>query len=145
MTKHPNIVSLVEVYESSKYIHLLLPLIKGGMLFDKIRQKRLFKESDARTIMRPFLSALEHLHRNFIVHRDLKPENLLLASTSDLSTIKIADFGLAEILESPEATLTMPCGSAGYIAPEVLNNTQYNCKADIFSAGAIFYAILTGH
>ena len=144
MVNHPNILQLIEVYESSKYIHLLMPLIKGGMLFDVINHRVSLKESDARSIMLPFLSALEHLHQKLIVHRDLKPENLLLASNSDLSDIKIADFGLAEIIESPDSTLDLLCGSPGYIAPEILDKKPYNYKVDMFSAGAIFYAIITG-
>lgn len=102
MIDHPHVMKLIEVYDSSKYIHLLLPLVEGGMLFDVIKGKVKLKEREARKIMRSFLSALEHLHQNLIVHRDLKPENLLLASTDDLSSVKIADFGLSANLESPD-------------------------------------------
>jgi len=74
----------------------------------------------------------------------LKPENLVLADLNELNDIKVIDFGLAAKLKSPEEKLDLRCGSPGYVAPEVLNNEGYNCKADIFSAGVIFYVILTG-
>lgn len=92
---HPNVIQLYEVYESTKYIHLLLPLLKGGELFKSIKARGLYKESDAAPVMRNFLSALAYLHENLIVHRDLKPENLILTSTMNTTDVKIADFGLA--------------------------------------------------
>ena len=141
---HPNVISMHEVYETTKYIHLMLPLLKGGELFSRVRTARLFKEKNAQSFMRNFLSALAYLHKKLIVHRDLKPENLILAKKEDISDVKIADFGLATMLSHPEEKLTLRCGSPGYVSPELLRNEGYNCSSDIFSAGVIFYVILTG-
>ena len=80
---HPNIIALYEVYESGKYIHLVLPYLEGGELFERIKSKGLYKESDAVPVMYQFLSALAYLHEQRIVHRDLKPENLILESKHD--------------------------------------------------------------
>ena len=96
--KHPNVIELFEVIESKKYIHLLLPYLEGGELFERIKAKGLYRESDAIKVMRNFLSALAYLAENKVVHRDLKPENLILATKGDDSNLKIADFGLASIL-----------------------------------------------
>ena len=141
---HPNVISLHEVYETTKYIHLMLPLLKGGELFSRVRSSRLFEEKNAQGFMRNFLSALAYLHKKLIVHRDLKPENLILARKDDISDVKIADFGLATMLSHPEEKLTLRCGSPGYVSPELLRNEGYNCSSDVFSAGVIFYVILTG-
>jgi len=62
--KHPNVIELYEVYESSKYIHLLLPYLEGGELFERIKAKGLYKESDAIKVMRNFISALKYLSEN---------------------------------------------------------------------------------
>ena len=70
--------------------------------------------------MENFISALEYLHAKNIVHRDLKPENLLLASRSNITDLKIADFGLATVIEDPTKKLYLRCGSPGYVAPELL-------------------------
>ena len=98
---HDNVIQLYETYETTKYIHLLLPYLQGGELFEKIKSKGLYRESDARPVMQNFISALEYLHSKNIVHRDLKPENLLLASKENNWDLKIADFGLATIMEDP--------------------------------------------
>ena len=142
--QHPNVISLFEVYETTKYIHLMLPLLEGGELFSRVRSSSLFMEKNAQGFMKNFLSALAYLHSKLIVHRDLKPENLILGSKQDISDVKIADFGLATVLENPQEKLKLRCGSPGYVAPELLRNEGYNCSADIFSAGVIFYVILTG-
>ena len=123
---------------------MLLPYLEGGELFEKIKSKGLYRESDARPVMRNFISALEYLHSKRIVHRDLKPENLILASKDNIWDLKIADFGLATVLKDENEKLTLRCGSPGYVAPELLQEKGYNCQADIFSAGVIFYIILTG-
>ena len=74
--------------------------------------------------MKNFLEALSYLHEKGIVHRDLKPENLILASKENDHAIKIADFGLASIIERGEL-LHLRCGSPGYVAPELLDDRGY--------------------
>lgn len=143
MLDHPNITELYEIFESGKYIHLVLPLLAGGELFDSIKAKGLYKESDAVRVMHQFLSALAYMHDLNIVHRDLKPENLLLTKKFS-NEIKIADFGLAHILKDPSEKLSLACGSPGYVAPEVLKELGYGTASDVFSAGVIFYVMLTG-
>ena len=80
------------------------------------------------------------------MHRDLKPENLLLKNKYDDSHIIIADFGLATFLD--EQILFKRCGTPGFVAPEVLSYNDgdkfYDVKCDVFSAGIIFYILLTG-
>ena len=117
---HPNVIKLHEVYEDSKYIHLVMPLFKGQELYSRMKKKCLYKESDAVPVMRNFLSALAYLHENSIVHRDLKPQNLIFASKTDNEDIKIVDFGFAIKLSSPEQTLIRACGSPGYVSPELI-------------------------
>ena len=95
---HPNIIKLFEVYESTKYIHLLCPYLEGGELFERIKSKGIYKEQDAVKVMQQFLSALAYLEEKKIVHRDLKPENLILVSKGNDTHMQIADFGLASYM-----------------------------------------------
>lgn len=82
--EHPNVIKLEETYETSKFIHLLLPYLSGGELYERIKNNGLYRESDAKPLMHNFVSALEYLHSKNIVHRDLKPENLMLKSKDDI-------------------------------------------------------------
>jgi len=78
-----------------------------------------------------------------IVHRDLKPENLLLTSTEDDANVKIADFGLAKLLND-DALMQTACGTPGYVAPEILDQIPYDHKVDTWSLGVITYILLCG-
>lgn len=132
------------MYESPKYIHLVCEYLAGGELFERIRQKCKYRESDAAKVMQLFLSALSYLEELKVVHRDLKPENIILANRDDDSYIKIADFGLASYIDEKEGKLFLRCGSPGYVAPELLLDQGYTTQADTFSAGVIMFVMLTG-
>jgi calcium/calmodulin-dependent protein kinase I len=75
----PNVVQLHEVFEEKTYCFLVMELLPGGELFDRIIEKKTFSENEARSACRCVLSALEYMHYRRVAHRDLKPENLLLA------------------------------------------------------------------
>ena len=82
------------------------------------------------------------MHKNKIIHRDIKPENIIFKK-SDKIDIGVVDLGFATYEEDYNKLFTR-CGTPGYVAPEILNNCSYDCKADVFSAGVIFYMLLTG-
>jgi len=85
--------------------------------------------------------ALFYLHNKNVVHRDLKPENLLLTAKSKDYDIKIIDFGLAK---KSSDMMSMPCGTPGYVAPEILKRRKYHKEVDIWSLGVITYILLCG-
>jgi serine/threonine protein kinase len=122
-----------------------LELLEGGELFERIKNKGLYNEKDAVNVMRKILEALAYIHSIGIIHRDLKPENLILKNKDDDYEVKIADFGLASFIK-PGEKLHLPCGSPGYVGPEVLNEKGegYDTQADVFSIGVILYVLLTG-
>ena len=136
---HPNIIKLYEVYEGEYHIYLVMELLKGGELFDRIVKKGINKEKDACIIIVRLLSALEYLHELGIMHRDIKPENLILKDEKDFE-IKLADFGLAEFVTKTDL-LFRRCGTPGYVAPEILADKPYDTKVDVFSAGVILYIL----
>ena len=118
---HPHVVQLHEFFDTPKSMYLILDILEGGMLFDRIVKLKHYSEKDASRLVKNFLMALEHIHSKGIMHRDLKPENLLLKrntgdDASHLTDVALADFGLAGRV--PGQTC---CGSPSYIAPEVIN------------------------
>ncbi|CAH1791260.1 unnamed protein product [Owenia fusiformis] len=145
---HPNIVKLHEVYHDELHSYLVLDLLKGGELLDRIRKKRQFTETEAGQIMRKLVSAVDHIHSHGVVHRDLKPENLLFVDDKDDSDIKIVDFGFAR-LKPKDGPLETPCFTLHYAAPEVLKQTTqhkegYDEACDLWSLGVILYTMLSG-
>lgn len=138
---HENIVKLYEVHESESHIYLVMELLQGGDLFQRIEEKEYYKERDAAVLMKKLLEALDFMHSKGIMHRDIKLENLLLPSAKNNVDVKIADFGLAMVVSQGEY-LVKKCGTPGYIAPEIFdNNILYDQKVDIFSAGVILYIL----
>ena len=140
---HPNVIKLVDVFDETKKMNLVLELVTGGELFDKIVEKGNYTEKDAANTLMTLCDALEHLHAKGVVHRDLKPENILLASKGDNAPIKVADFGLARVMKKGDVMKTA-CGTPGYVAPEILMGHGYGKEVDLWALGVITYILLCG-
>jgi len=143
---HANILKLFEVYEDDESFYLVMELVKGKELFDKIVERGMYSERDAANIIAQVVSAVDYLHENGIAHRDLKPENLLVEGEEEDSIVKIADFGFAKTFggETGEKLMTS-CGSPGYVAPEILTAESYDKSVDMWSVGVILYILLSGY
>nr|XP_014350683.1 PREDICTED: calcium/calmodulin-dependent protein kinase type IV isoform X2 [Latimeria chalumnae] len=115
---HPNIIKLKEIFETPTEISLVLELVTGGELFDRIVEKGYYSERDAADAVKQILEAVAYLHENGIVHRDLKPENLLYATPAQDAPLKIA--------------------------PEILRGCAYGPEVDMWSVGVITYILLCG-
>ena len=157
---HPNIVKLIEIYEDKRYYDIITEELCGGTLLERLMEKmeddgETFSEKDAAIIFKQIISAINYCHKKGIVHRDLKMENVLFVDKGNNLDIKIIDFGLSQYskfqltslydLIVGDKTITMfeKVGTAHYVSPEVLKG-KYNQKCDIWSAGVILYAMLSG-
>uniref|UniRef100_A0A8C0B4S5 Ribosomal protein S6 kinase n=1 Tax=Buteo japonicus TaxID=224669 RepID=A0A8C0B4S5_9AVES len=141
---HPNVVKLHEVYHDQLHTFLVMELLKGGELLERIQKKKHFSETEASHIMRRLVSAVSHMHDVGVVHRDLKPENLLFTDETDNSEIKIIDFGFARLKPPDNQPLKTPCFTLHYAAPELLNHNGYDESCDLWSLGVILYTMLSG-
>ncbi|CAM9564995.1 unnamed protein product, partial [Heterosigma akashiwo] len=155
---HPNVLTVVDVFEDAYHVHLVMPVYGGGALFDRILARgAAWPESDARGVLRHVLAAVAHCHACGVVHRDLKPENFLygLAGSAAPAHLKLIDFGLArsfEIKKGGEVHRTASddknfmktrVGTLFYMCPEIFDR-RYNEKCDTWSAGVILYVLLCG-
>ena len=161
---HPNIVRIFDTYEVGGVIFIVMELVSGGDLLDRVVEVGSYSEAAAREIIKRVLSAVHYLHTKKIIHRDLKPENILLVGPEDRLTdgpegkpaasvenldVKITDFGLAK--RTNQDGLKTFCGTPQYFAPEVLKRKgtlkgvgRYGYSADMWSVGVIIYILLSG-
>ncbi|RWS11688.1 serine/threonine-protein kinase DCLK1-like protein, partial [Dinothrombium tinctorium] len=117
----------------------------GGDLFDAIAEASKYNECDASGMIYNLASALSYLHSINICHRDIKPENLLVCEHNDgTKSLKLGDFGLAVEIKPGEQLHTV-CGTPTYVAPEILAETGYSLKVDVWAGGVIAYILLCGY
>jgi calcium/calmodulin-dependent protein kinase I len=126
--EHPNITQVYDFFEEKKHFYVVMELLEGGELFDRIVKKSFYNEKEARDLVQLLLKTIKYLHDRNIIHRDLKPENLLLKKKDDDSDIKLADFGFACVVDGEN--ITSQCGTPGYIAPDILKNEPYGKDRD---------------
>uniref|UniRef100_A0A6U3VKJ7 Protein kinase domain-containing protein n=1 Tax=Ditylum brightwellii TaxID=49249 RepID=A0A6U3VKJ7_9STRA len=141
--KHRYIVPLIDFFEEKECYFLVMELMSGGDLFDRIGKKKSYSERDARDLCRKMIEAVKFCHDNGIAHCDMKPKNLLLRSEEDDSFIKMADFGFATRVYTPKS-LTKQCGTPFFVAPEILTKVPYDQASDMWSVGVIIYLLLSG-
>ena len=134
LSGHPNIVGLIDAYEGTKHVYIVMDYCSGGELFDRIVARGHYSERDAAECFRVMMRTLAHCHGLGVIHRDLKPENFVLKTKAENSPIAAIDFGLSSYFE-PGQKLHDIVGSAYYVAPEVINR-NYSAEADIWSAQA---------
>ncbi|KAJ4868985.1 Serine/threonine-protein kinase PEPKR2 [Raphanus sativus] len=139
LSGHPRVVTLHAVYEESDCFHLVMELCSGGRLVDQMVKEGKYSEQRAANVFKDLMLVISYCHEMGVVHRDVKPENILLTAAGK---IQLADFGLAMRLAKGQ-TLSGLAGSPAYVAPEVISE-NYSEKVDIWSAGVLLYALLSG-
>jgi tetratricopeptide (TPR) repeat protein len=138
---HPHIVTIHDVGEIDGFPFLVMEYVSGP----RLSQARPTDFSRVVAIAVQICDALEHAHNNQIVHRDLKPDNVLLSGTSDSSTVKLADLGLA--LPAYAARISRAgiiVGTAAYMAPEQALGQTVDGRADLYALGVLLYELTTG-
>ncbi|XP_031850392.1 ovarian-specific serine/threonine-protein kinase Lok isoform X2 [Nomia melanderi] len=144
--KHPCIIRMEEIVDNPRAVYIVLELMEGGELFERIKSKGRLSEKFAKIIFYQVVLAVSYLHDSGITHRDLKPENILLASNSDITLAKVSDFGLSKLVDAQTMMKTF-CGTPMYVAPEILSSIgrgSYTNQVDVWSLGVILYACLSG-
>ncbi|XP_055706464.1 uncharacterized protein LOC129803731 isoform X2 [Phlebotomus papatasi] len=140
---HPRIIQLYDAFEFGKMMCVVLELIEGGELFERvIDDDFILTEKACIVFVRQLCEAMEFVHRKNILHLDLKPENIMCL-TREGNRIKIIDFGLARKFD-PDKKLQVLFGTPEFVAPEVVNFDSISYGTDMWSVGVICYVLLSG-
>ena len=141
MLSHPNIVSVYDVSQSGETEYIVMELIDGITLKAYMERRGQLNWRESLHFMTQIMKGLSHAHSRGIVHRDIKPQNIMVLRDG---SVKVADFGIA-CLENSAQTLTQEAlGSVHYISPEQARGDRTDARSDIYSAGVVFYEMLTG-
>jgi serine/threonine-protein kinase len=136
---HPNVLPIIEANIYDEQIVIVSEYAPDGSVIDWLtRQGGVAPVAAAAEMLKGILGGLEHLHSRMIIHRDLKPANILLQG----STPRLADFGIARVLKATSQSGII-AGTPNYMAPEAFDGKR-NEQTDLWSAGVIFYQLLTG-
>jgi len=139
---HPNVLPVYDFLQESGHFWLVMELLSGGNLKDKIDQSGSLNITESISITRGIASGLGYAHQKGFTHRDIKPENILFAADE---TYRITDFGIAKHSASTVKTQHgIIMGSPGYMSPEQAAGEEIDLRSDIYSLGITLYHMLTG-
>jgi len=151
--EHPHIVRMLECFQESSSLYIVLELCRGGELYQRLvaRAKEVgcggIDEPLSQVLFRQMLHAVGYLHSRWIVHRDIKTENFLLVGergTPEADTLKLCDFGTASRLSKTKPRSMENIGTLSYTAPEVYAQLGAAVAADCWSLGVVLYVMTTG-
>jgi hypothetical protein len=134
---HPNIVTLYDAGTCESGPYLVLELLRGETLYERMRRTRL-EVSQAVEISIEIAWALDHAHAARVVHRDLKPANVFVCSTG---AVKVLDFGIASVLGGGDIRAV---GTPAYMAPEQWQLGEQDPRTDVYAAAVILCELVTG-
>ncbi len=139
---HPNVVRVHSFGQFPGGLYLVVELVSGGSLAERLKGKLLSIQDSAR-LVRDLARGVAHIHAHGVLHRDLKPDNILL----DGEVPRLADFGLAKVVGEHTLTVTgTALGTPAYMAPEQIDSTRGEPGpwTDVYGLGAVLYECLTG-
>ncbi|UCC53942.1 MAG: serine/threonine protein kinase, partial [Anaerolineaceae bacterium] len=141
--EHGSIVSLHDYGEDGEWLFIVMRLMKGGTLSERLAQGPMSQE-EAFAIVQRIGSALDKAHRQGIVHRDLKPGNILFDEEGEAY---LSDFGIVKVDDSTgvKTRTGQALGTPQYMSPEQLDGKEVDGRSDIYSLGIILYEMLSGH
>jgi len=149
-SKH--IVQLYDIFETRKFLYIVMEMCIGGELFDQIAELdgENYSVKDCCLILHQIASGVKYMHKMGIVHRDLKPENILCVERNSIKKVKIADFGVSKVVSKKQKAadkkmMKTVVGTLSYTAPEILRGKGYDHTVDYWSIGVIMFILLCGY
>jgi len=141
---HPNVVQLLDAIDDGDASYLVMEYVPGTTLREYCSPDRLLSLEQIVEIGFKCAMALSYVYRRGLIHRDVKPANVLAVTNGkDVVDVKLSDFGSALVMSS-DRTQVHRVGSLAYMSPEQLNGDALDCRADIYSLGAVLYHLIAG-
>ena len=141
MLSHPNIVSVYDVSSSNEADFIVMELIDGITLKQYMEKKGVLNWKETLHFAIQIAKALEHAHGRGIVHRDIKPHNVMVLKNG---SVKVADFGIAQITSKTDTLTKEALGSVHYISPEQARGGRVDNRSDLYSLGIVMYEMIAG-
>ena len=139
---HPNLAPVIDCGEVDGRMYIAMPLMEGGSLADRIRDRGVVPLEEIVRIVREVGGALDALHRGGVVHRDVKPSNVLLDGNG---TAMLCDLGLVHVDGYSVLTeIGHVLGTMDYMAPEMISGGEVGPPVDIYALGCVAYEMLAG-
>ena len=140
--KHPNIVSVYDVFEDGGRAYVVMEFVEGDSLSARLKANPLPGAATLLKVLRQMADALDYTHSRGVIHRDIKPANVMIDAAG---TAKIMDFGIARICDRRTTTPTgMVMGTVEYMAPEQIRGETVDGRADQFALAVVAYQMMTG-
>lgn len=137
---HPNIVTVHDFGEVDGAPYLVMEYVRGQQVAVVIKRREPVPLATKLEWLEGLCAGLHYAHESKIIHRDIKPQNLMV---DERGTLKILDFGIARVAESGLTKMSMVIGTPGYMSPEQIESRSIDRRSDIFSAGAVAYALIS--
>ncbi len=139
---HPAVVGVFDQGTAQGQPYIVMEFVEGETLRRRISREAPLRPEEALELLDPVVAALSAAHEGGLVHRDIKPENVLISTRGQ---VKVADFGLARVMTSPQMTATgVLVGTASYLPPELVTHSRPDSRSDVYSAGVVLFEMLTG-
>jgi len=142
---HPNVVGVRDLVVDGTDLALVMDLVRGSDLRQLLENERVLRPQLAAVVVAGTAEGLAAAHERGIIHRDVKPENILLDHSGGALVPRLADFGIARLVDGPRRTrATRIIGTPDYLAPEVIEGLQPGPAVDMYALGTVLFELLTG-
>jgi serine/threonine-protein kinase len=141
----PALVRVHDLIVEGETVAIMMDLVRGPNLREHLNRVGTMPAAEAVSVTGDVMAGLAALHARGVIHRDVKPENVLLEDAAGVLRGRLADFGIARLVDGPRMTRsTGMIGTVDYMAPELIEGHQATAAADMYSAGVMLYELLLG-
>jgi serine/threonine-protein kinase len=138
---HPGIIKVYDVGDDHDLAYMAMELIDGGDLASYCTKESRMPFGQVLKIVSMVADALDYAHAAGVVHRDIKPANIMLLKNKE---VRVADFGIARVVESSKTQTGVVMGTPSYMSPEQISGKKVDGRSDLFSLGVVFFELLAG-